>query len=314
MDILNSSAFEYEVVTVDGQGNLKQRQTCQAECRTEPLGDELSLELVKIPGGQFLMGSPQEEGHHWERPQHLVTVEAFWMGKFLVTQAQWEKVASFAKVNRNLKSRPSNFKGDTLPVGPVTWYEAIEFCRQLSKKTGVEYRLPSEAEWEYACRAGTTTPFHFGETIAPDLANYHGIDLTPEPTLSGPITLSGSYGEGPKGGYREKTTPVGCFKAANAFGLYDMHGNMREWCLDHWHDNYEGAPTDGSAWISPGEGNNRLIRWLFSNSNKNRIVRGGAFFDDPDSCRSASRKSFYPNDPYNLLGFRVCCSLFRTCE
>ncbi len=132
------------------------------------------------------------------------------MGRYPVTQEQWQAVAALPPINRNLKAEPSRFKGDKLPVEQVSWEEAKEFCDRLSQLTEREYRLPTEAEWEYACRAGTTTPFHFGETISAELANYYG---------------KATYGKGVEGVDREQTTPVGYFKVANAFGLYDMHGN-----------------------------------------------------------------------------------------
>ncbi|NEP15428.1 MAG: formylglycine-generating enzyme family protein [Leptolyngbya sp. SIO4C1] len=184
---------------------------------------------------------------------------------------------------RNLDPDPSNFEGNHLPVEQVSWEDAQEFCRRLSAKTGKDYRLPTEAEWEYACRAGTTTPFHFGETIAADLANYGA---------------QSAFGEGPIGEYRGKTTVVGRFPA-NAFGLYDMHGNVWEWCEDYWHDTYEGAPEDGSAWISSDK------------SKKSRVLRGGSWDDDPGFCRSAFRFGDAPDFRFNDTGFRVVCGLAR---
>ena len=181
--------------------------------------------------------------------QHEVTIADFFIGKYPITQAQWRAVAALPEVERSLEPDPSNFKGDNRPVESMTWEDAVEFCARLTAKTGRTYRLPSEAEWEYACRAGTTGPFHFGETITPDLANYDG---------------NYTYGDGPKGRYRNKTTPVGQFPA-NAFGLYDMHGNVWEWCQDHYHSDYIGAPTDGSAWVSGGDSSRRMLRggsWL----------------------------------------------------
>ncbi|MFM6071877.1 MAG: formylglycine-generating enzyme family protein, partial [Dolichospermum sp.] len=168
-------------------------------------------------------------------PQHEVTIKPFSMGKYPITQAQWQAVAALPQVNQELKPNPSRFKGAKRPVERVSWHDAVEFCARLSNHSQRPYRLPSEAEWEYACRAGTITPFHFGETITTELANYNG---------------NNTYGDGPKGVYRGETTEVGSFKIANEFGLYDMHGNVWEWCQDDWHNNYEGAPTDGSAWIS----------------------------------------------------------------
>jgi formylglycine-generating enzyme required for sulfatase activity len=231
------------------------------------------------------MGSPESEPERSEResPQHTVTIQPFFMGKFPVTQAQWQAVASFPKVNIDLKSDPSGFKGAKRPVEQVSWNDAVEFCTRLSKATGREYRLPSEAEWEYACRAGTATPFHCGETITTDLANYKG---------------DSTYGFGSKGQFRKQTTEVGSFPA-NAFGLHDMHGNVWEWCQDTWHENYNGAPTDGSAWIDE---NNQYVM----------ILRGGCWYYNPSNCRSASRNYDIPGSDYNNIGFRVVCELPMT--
>ena len=254
---------------------------------TVELGSGVPLAMVYIPGGRFWMGSPESEPKRRdsEGPQHKVTVPAFYMGKYAVTQRQWRAVSLLDDVERPLAPNPSCFKGDNLPVECVSWFDAVEFCQRLSRHTGHEYRLPSEAEWEYACRAGTSTPFHFGETISTDQANYNGDSI---------------YGKGQKGMYRKKTTPVGSFDA-NRFGLYDMHGNVWEWCQDHWHENYEGAPIDGSAWLS-------------SDESKNRVVRGGSWDADPVFCRSAYRIWFDPGNDYDLLGFRVCCSAPRALQ
>ncbi len=267
------------------------RQRRQAQYFIEDLGNNINLEMVAIPPGTFLMGSPDtEEGHRDdESPQHEVTVKSFFMGKYPVTQAQWQAVASLPQVNRELDPNPSIFKGANRPVESVSWYDVVEFCERLSIKTGHPYRLPSEAEWEYACRAGTTTPFHFGETITTELANYKGND---------------TYGTGVKGEYRQETTPVGYFGVANEFGLYDMHGNVWEWCGDEWHDNYEGAPRDGSAWEEE-EAN--------ENDNHFRLLRGGCWYYFPGFCRSAFRYSFRPGDRhYNPFGFRVVCGVAWT--
>jgi formylglycine-generating enzyme required for sulfatase activity len=218
-----------------------------AQYFTEDLGNGIELEMVLIPGGTFTMGSPKEElnSSEDERPQHQVTIKPFCFGKYPVTQAQWQAIAALPQVNLELKPNPSRFKGANRPVESVSWRDAVEFCDRLSNHTQRPYRLPSEAEWEYACRAGTTTPFHFGETITTDLANYNG---------------NYTYGNGSKGVYRKETTEVGSFKIANEFGLYDMHGNVWEWCQDDWHNNYEGAPTDGSAWISDDAKSDKLLR------------------------------------------------------
>jgi len=234
----------------------------------ESLGNGINLEMVSIPGGTFLMGSPEnEEGRSSdESPQHRVTVKPFFMGKFTITQAQWQAVAALPKVKTDLNANPSCFKGANRPVEQVSWYDAEEFCARLSRKTGKTYRLPSEAEWEYGCRGGTTTPFHFGETITPQIANY--------------------------GNNHQGTTPVGNFPA-NAFGLHDMHGNIWEWCADNWHENYQSAPSDGSIWLS---------------SDKKRVLRGGSWNCDPWYCRSARRLWCDPGSRYNDLGgFRAVC-------
>jgi formylglycine-generating enzyme required for sulfatase activity len=262
----------------------------------EPLGDELDLKMMLIPAGTFLMGSPEDEleRRDSEEPQHEVSVPAFCMGKYPVTQAQWRAVAAMPPVNQELEPSPFRFKSDKHPVEQVSWFDAIEFCDRISTHTGRAYRLPSEAEWEYACRAGTTTPFHFGETITTDLANYDGTD---DPDGK----WSGSYGQGPKGEYRQRTTSVAHFDTANAFGLCDMHGNVLEWCQDHWHDSYEGAPTDGSAWLSEDE-------------DARRVIRGGSWNYSPRYCRSASR---FINDPRyadDLIGFRVVCVVPSTLQ
>ncbi|MBO3457297.1 formylglycine-generating enzyme family protein [Aetokthonos hydrillicola Thurmond2011] len=259
----------------------------------EDLGNGIELEMVLIPGGSFIMGAPEtEEGSSDdERPQHKVTVSTFFMGRYPITQAQWKTVAALDKVNRDLNPDPSRFKGDNRPVECVSWYDAVEFCQRLSNKHPKrQYRLPSESEWEYACRAGSTTPFHFGDTISTDVANYCGTDDKEN-------KWSGSYGRGSKGIYRQETTEVGSFDAANGFGLYDMHGNVWEWCADHWHDNYEGAPTDGSAWVDENENDNR----------SRRLLRGGSWISLPEVCRSASRSFCYPVDDYLYVGFRVVC-------
>ena len=255
------------------------RQPKQITFCKEPLSKKVALELVQIPGGEFLMGSPEDEPDRTEAesPQHLVKVPGFWMGQYPVTQAEWRVVAGFPKVNQDLKPNPSHFKGNRRPVERVSWEDAVEFCDRLTQRTGRLYRLPSEAEWEYACRAGTTTPFHFGETIDTEVANYRGNSV---------------YGRGREGEYRQTSTPVDNFNVANAFGLCNMHGNVWEWCLDHWHENYGGAPTDGSSWLS-------------ENERTNRIVRGGSWNYVPRYCRSAYRDHDTPGFRNDDIGFRV---------
>jgi formylglycine-generating enzyme required for sulfatase activity len=262
--------FTFEVVTVNDKGEEISRKPEQAEYRTEDLGNGITLDIVAIPGGTFEMGSEEQEH---EQPIHRVTVAPFWMGKFPVTQEQYEAV---------MGTNPS-FKGAKRPVEKVSWHDAVAFCQRLSEKLGNQYRLPSEAEWEYACRAGTTTPFYFGATLTSDLASYRGTE---------------TYAHEPKGKNREQTTDVGTF-SPNVFGLYDMHGNVWEWCADHWHKSYQGAPSDGSAWID-------------KNTNDNRLLRGDTQNGCPRHCRSAYRGLDTPDLRFNSVGFRVVCDSPRT--
>ncbi|MBD2596522.1 formylglycine-generating enzyme family protein [Nostoc spongiaeforme FACHB-130] len=259
----------------------------------EDLRNGIKLEMVLIRGGSFLMGSPEDELERddSESPQHLVNIQQFFMGKYPVTQAQWQAVAALPQVNQELDPDPSEFKGVNRPVEQVSWYDAVEFCSRLAAHTKRAYRLPSEAEWEYACRAGTTTPFHFGETITSELANYDA---------------NYTYGEGVEGTYRGATTEVGSFGVANAFGLYDMHGNVWEWCLDDWHSNYEGAPTDGSAWFDDNDN--------FYQKQGDAVLRGGSWHNLPRYCRSASRDLNIRAGRVSIndyISFRVVCDVGR---
>ncbi|BBD62038.1 serine/threonine protein kinase [Nostoc sp. HK-01] len=279
--------FEFEIANISEKKWVGSKPTYEvnhysdsAQCYIEDLSNDISLAMVSIPGGQFLMGSPDDETERFdtESPQHLVKISPFFMSKFPITQAQWQAVAALSPINRHLDSTPANVKGANRPVEQVSWEDAVEFCARLCQKTGRKYRLPSEAEWEYACRAKTTTPFYFGETLLPSLANYNNSSL---------------YSADP--GNHWQTTIVGSFPA-NAFGLYDMHGNVWEWCGDHWHENYQGAPVDGNVWLS-------------NNDFKSRVIRGGSWKSSPRLCRSAYR-SWNPQDGRgNLLGFRVAVSL-----
>jgi formylglycine-generating enzyme required for sulfatase activity len=286
--------------------------------------DPLALTLVEIAAGSFLMGSPPNEPERSEDegPQHEVTLTSFFISQTPITQGQWRAVAQWQPLpaerwGRQLDPEPSFFQprsnpkagsfgdirfslleGETdseqRPVDNVSWLEAIEFCSRLSQRTGRHYTLPSEAQWEYACRAGTTTAFHFGATITPELANYDG-------------TLT--YADGPKGEYRMQTTPVGMFPA-NAWGLLDMHGNVWEWCLDHWHASYRGAPSDGSAWLNLADKNFKAATKggvEKSSDEDDRLLRGGSWSFIPGNCRSAYRFHDLPGDADDDVGFRVVC-------
>ena len=254
--------------------------------------DATSLTMLWISPGRFWMGSPEEEPERRtnEGPQHLVQLQGFFLAQTPITQGQFRMVAQWRPNraerawNRKLDPNPSRFTGDHRPVEGVSWDDAMEFCRRLSQRTGRHYTLPSEAQWEYACRAGTTTPFYCGSTISTKLANYNGREV---------------YGNGEKGDYRQQTMDVASFPA-NPWGLHDMHGNVWEWCADHWHDNYEGAPEDGRAWIDEDAKENKKEM-------NRRLQRGGSWFDYPRNCRSAFRVINHPDARNHFLGFRVCC-------
>lgn len=225
------------------------------------------IEMVLIPTGMFMMGSPDGVGSDSEHPQHRVRMKSFHMGRYEVTQAQYRAV---------MGTNPSESKGDDLPVENVSWNDAKEFCRKLSQMTGKEYRLPSEAQWEYACRGGTTTAFAFGDSLSSGQANFNG---------------NYPYGGAAKGVDRDKTTPVGSFQP-NGWGMYDMHGNVWEWCEDYWHTNYNGAPSYGSAWLVRGSLNQR-------------ILRGGSWDFGAEFCRSADRQSNRSDSRGSVTGFRL---------
>jgi eukaryotic-like serine/threonine-protein kinase len=249
---------------------------------TEDLGNGVSLEMAYVPAGSFTMGeipppcipagsmTISDFDPDIEMPQHVVNVPEFYIGRYQVTQEQYLII---------MGENYSKFQGAKLPVENVSWDDAQIFCKKLSAKMVKKYRLPSEAEWEYACRAKTDTSFYFGETISTELANYNG-DHT--------------YRSGTKGVRRSKTTYVGSFPA-NGFGLYDMHGNVWEWCEDDWHQNYQGAPMNGEAWHS---GNENL-----------RVIKGGSWLDYPHDCRSATRYHWWTEDFRDVAtGFRVICA------
>ena len=279
---ISRNKLDFEIVNVNRYGVIIRQENRSANYYVEDLGNNISLKMVSVAGGKFQMGWPKAteveksirkydpDSYKSKYPSHEVTVPSFHIGQHLVTQAQYKAI---------IGTNPSRYReNNNHPVESIFWDDAVKFCQKLSEKTGKTYKLPSEAQWEYACRAGTRTPFYFGETLTSQLANYRGTE---------------TYANEPKGIYREKTTPVGIF-LPNNFGLYDMHGNVWEWCEDNWHDSYENAPKDGSAWLSEDD--------------SFKVIRGGSLNNTPGDCRSFYRtyKSRRGYDNSNI-GFRVIC-------
>jgi len=284
---------------------LRWQSTTQAFI--EALGDGESLTMVRIPAGRFQMGSPREEAESGrdedEGPVHEVELEEFLIANTPITQAQWRVVARWEQGPAEtwripLEENPSRFQSNHAtigdgesdssqrPVDAISWDEASEFCRRLSQRTGRHYTLPSEAQWEYACRAGSSTPYAFGLELTAELANVR---------LSSPAwAVSESMNSEP--GDVEQTTPVGLYPA-NAWGLHDMHGNVWEWCLDHWRESYSGVPRDDSPWIDAN-----------APAAAERVLRGGSWSDSPADNRSACRRRLPATAmDAGVLGFRVVC-------
>lgn len=269
--MLPTQSFEFETVTLDREGKEIERRSAAAQEWLEDLGGGLFLEMVSIPGGIFQMGSSGRWGYPDEHPIHPVSVGKFWMGRYPVTQQQWLAVTR--------KPVPFRCPGPLRPVERVSWMDAQDFCKKLANRTGRLYRLPNEAEWEYACRAGTGTPFSCGATITTDYANYVGEHI---------------FDLEPKGIYRHGTTDVGSF-LPNPFGLSDMHGNVWEWCADAWFDDYVGAPAVASV--------------RDKSNTAHRVVRGGSWHETPNHCRSAVRLCYKAIEREDFIGFRVALSL-----
>jgi eukaryotic-like serine/threonine-protein kinase len=263
-------------IKLNNLGDAIDRPQARRQIFQEELGNGVLLTMVQIPAGTFMMGSPdREEGQeNSEQPEHPVNIGTFYLGQTQITQAQWTAIFP----EKSLKFGNNR----QLPVDSISWLDAIEFCRRLSTKTGRNYRLPTESEWEYACRGGTTSPFGYGDTLSPSIVNYDG---------------TRPYAKIGKGICRDKSTPVASFPP-NLFGLYDMHGNLWEWCMDEWVGNYRDAPTDGSA---RGDLETR-------DENKQRVVRGGSWFSSGQICRAASRSSLPASYRHNHYGFRVVCT------
>ena len=273
--------FSFETVRVNALGETVETISGEAVSFAEDLGYGRTLEMIRVPGGTFLMGpAVGEEGARGNQisqkvTQREITVGEFWMGRFVVTRSQWQS-AAIQPARRPLPPGITHLKSPNHPIESIFWTDAVAFCQWLSQRTGRSYRLPNPAQWEYACRARTTTPFHFGKTITPALANYNG---------------SYAYGKGPRGKYRQQTTAVGSF-LPNPFGLHDMHGNVWEWCLDGWPDDNKDISADGSAWRLSGQ---------------KKCLRGGSWSYLPTSCRSAYRLDYPFHNRIDDIGFRVVC-------
>ena len=280
--------FAFESLTLNRQGKVTARRLGNARALALPLGGGVLLELVLIPGGQFLMGSPPGVGYPDEHPQHPVSVAPFLMGRYPVTQEQWQAVLGDLPACR--------FHGPRRPVENFSWQEAVEFSRQVSERSGRPVGLPSEAQWEYACRAGTVTPFSCGETLTSALADYVGEHV---------------YAGEPPGVYRHGTTDVGAFPA-NPFGLCDMHGLVWEYCADDWRDDYGKSFAEGPSDGPGGAGDEGPVSAAAGDRggkaagpSRFRVARGGSWHDGPDLCRSAARLKVEREHGDDFYGLRL---------
>ena len=264
----------YSVPHVNEAAEITLRTESVSMYFVEVVASEPAIEMTQIPGGSFLMGS---DDRPQEQPIHRVTVPTFFLGTYEVTRGQWRKVSLLQRVHGELgriyrlSSMPEEFENQ-LPVDGVRFRDAEEFCERLRRETGRPYRLPTEAEWEYACRAGTSTKYHFGNSISAKVAN---CDVRQRPL---------------------QLAAVGSKNAPNEFGLHEMHGNVLEWTVDRAHDNFKGAPVDGRAWLSGG-------------SPSLRVARGGMYLWRPDEARSSARTFWHTSGAASGLGFRLALSL-----
>jgi formylglycine-generating enzyme required for sulfatase activity len=296
----------FDLITVDERGLINPSQTQSVGVFEVTFGGK-SMEFSVIPHGDFLIGSPDNEPERRpnEGPQQLVQLRRFAISRTAVTQAEWAAVVKAVPgpITHTLDPYPSFFRGDDLPVETVSWYEATEFCQRLSAVTGLSMRLPSEAEWEYACRAGTKSAFNFGPTVTPELANYcgtggavcgmnQGVDISSQ-TYDGIAYPNGFYASGPAGVFKGRTTNVRSYPP-NGFGLYEMHGNVWEHCFDAGPVDYRQVPMDGSPYREQMEV---------------RILRGGSWSHNPAICRSAYRDSMRSAHAgwQGRVGLRVVC-------
>lgn len=283
---LSTLSFDFETVQLDQFGDKIERQRVTAKYFNEPLKNGIALEMVSIPGGTAQIGSPEAEEYRSEdeHEQHSITLDSFFIGKYPITQAQWSAVSSLSRVRCSLPPNPSKYQGLNRPVEQVSWVEANEFCARVSEISEKIYRLPTEAEWEYACRASTHTPFYFGETLTTDFANYCGENYQQKRRTGRSHSYIGCYGQGPLGIARNATTNVGHFNAPNTFGLYDFHGNVWEWC-------------SSDSGISSSN--------VDATTQYQKPLRGGSWMSSPAACRAAARLLSSPGCQSATSGFRV---------
>lgn len=257
--------------------NLETRQAQAASRRLST--PEAFFSLLQIPEGSFSMGySDEPDLCGDEQPVHTVHLRSFLISPTLVTQQQWMAVSLFPWRSRHLRPYPSVFKvakeqRSSFPVDNVSWLDALEFCYRLSDFSGLRVVLPSEAQWEYACRAGSRTLYSHGNTLTTGVCNFEG---------------------------SAKMRPSSILEyAPNSWGLYDMHGNLSEWCLDDWEKDYSLAPCDGTAWLS-GDLRDKTVK---------KVMRGGSWNSPSDFCRSASRLKYYPRHSHGSVGFRIAVEI-----
>ncbi len=297
------------MVTVDDYGEVRQSQPQTIDVFDVPIDKDAAISFSVIPDGGFQIGSPDSEPERSpnEGPQEFVELKRFALSRTTVTQAQWAALvgAEPDRIRETLAAYPSSFRGDDLPVETVSWNQAVEFCNRLSKRTGLSFRLPSESEWEYACRARTTTPFHFGPTLTPALANYCGTGGAVCGTDDGRdianvsynniAYLDPAYDKGPPGGFLATTVAAESFPP-NRFGLFQMHGNVWEYCQDTGPVDYRSVPKDGTPFIAP---------------QIDRVLRGGSWSHNAAICRSAYRDSMHADIVgwHGRVGLRIVCEV-----
>lgn len=270
--------FSFESVTVDRKGKIATLTPHEAQYFNQQIDELTNLKMVAIQGGSSLVGRTDQTQNisAYESNAKYFDIEPFYLGQTTITQSQWRAIASLPAVNKEIAPEPACFIGTDNPVECVSWNDAQEFCSRLSVLSGRNYRLPTETEWEHACRAGTTSPFHYGATLTSDIANYDA---------------HYAYDAEQHSAYRRSTLPVGQL-APNANGLYDMHGNVWEWCSDVWHDKYQ---------TSISLAKDRVLN--------RHALRGGSWADLPVKLRSASRVGYSAQSLNRIIGFRIALSL-----